>query len=292
MKGAEPVSVIVATYHREALLVDTIADLLRMDYPDYEIIVVDQSARHEPETLRALAGWADAGVIRWRKMAEPSLTRARNVGWREAHGRAVIYVDDDVRIPDAQFIRHHLDALGQEGIGAVAGRVLEPAKPPKEVSRAIGWLGWSGAREPGFGSRRSGPAWSVRGCNMAFWRDALEAVGGFDEGYTRSAFREDTDIALRLRRRGYRLWFSADAWLYHLGASEGGTRDASIPVAEDLIRNDARFIFKNLSGTMKALWLARLYASRVIKASLRGGQFSVRHNAFWRAVQEAGAAPH
>lgn len=277
------VSVVIATYNRDAMLIDTVQDVLSLDYPDYEIIVVDQTPNHDEKVAEQLQNWHQTGKIRWIALGQPGLTRARNVGWRESTGSYVVYVDDDVEILEPRFIQYHVKALSKPGIGAVAGRVLEPHAAPLVVPRRIGWLGYLGTREPGFGTDFSGPSWSVRGCNMSFHRTVLDKVGGFDERYTKSAFREDTDISRRVTRAGFKIWFAHEAWLYHLSASEGGTRDRTIPVDSDLILNDVRYAAFNLSGVHRMLWLARIYGSRVVKAGLKSGGFGARHQAFSEA---------
>ncbi len=287
-KSLPSISVIVATYHRDKSLANTLRDLLAQDYPDYEILVVDQDVAHDSATGTLLQDWHEKRAIYWIKTPHPGLTRARNIGIRESRGDIIVFVDDDVRIPESRFLYSHVRPfLDKPALGASAGRVLDPDKKPLKVRRRVGWMGYSGMREPGFGSDFSTRAYSVRGCNMAFRKTALFAVGGFDERYTHSAFREDTDISFRLRRAGYDIWFNHEAWLYHLSASTGGTRDDSIRVDSDLMLNDWRFALFNLSGPHQWLWILRLYASRVIKAGLRQGQFAQRHQAFQQGYLDA-----
>ncbi len=277
------VSVVIATYNRDDLLCGTVVDVLALEAPDetpVEVLVVDQTPVHDVSTESQLHQWQETGAIRWIKTSPPGLTRARNIGIYEARGEFLIFIDDDVHIESKNFLTEHVMALDKPGVGGVAGRIVAPDSPPLTVTRKIGDLGFFGTREPGFGSTWSGPTATVRGCNMSFRRDLLQAMAGFDERYTRSAFREDTDISYRIRRRRYQLWFAHEAWLYHLSAPEGGTRDRSIPVAHDLIVNDVRFARHNLSFWQRRAWLARIYGSRVLKASLYGGRLTERHRVY------------
>lgn len=282
-------AIVIATYNREELLLDAVADVLALPHPQLEVVVVDQTVQHTESVHRQLHEWNGAGRVRWLRVERPGLTHARNVGVQATRADVVIFVDDDVRIPNPAFVQEHVAGLLRPDMAAVAGRVLEPDKPPFVVKRRVGHLGYFGSREPGFGTPISGPADSVRGCNMAFWRDLLVEVGGFDERYTRSAFREDTDVSFRLRKKGHQLWFSAEAWLYHLSAPSGGTRDESIRVEQDLMVNDCYFAYKNLDPVRRKAWLLRCYGSRVVKASFYRGHYRDRQQAFQKAVRQAKA---
>lgn len=284
-------TVAICTFNREQMLLDAVGDVLAAADASVRVLVVDQTAQHEPAVAAQIDAWTAVGSIDYVRLAPPSLTRARNVALERAEGAYIIYVDDDVRIPDGGFIDAHRRALARPGVGGAAGRIDEPGRPPKTVARGVGHLGWFGTREPGFGTRRSGPAATVRGCNMSFRVEALRSIGGFDEQYTRSAFREDTDVSWRLRQAGYRLWFAADAWLWHLSADSGGTRDESIRVGADLIANDVYFAQKNLRAPQRQAWLLRCYASQVVKAGLTFGGTSERHRAFIQAMKDHQVSP-
>ncbi|NJR74718.1 MAG: glycosyltransferase family 2 protein, partial [Scytonema sp. CRU_2_7] len=59
------ISVIIPTYGREEPLRDSIEDALKQDYPNYEIIVVDQTPQHKPEIESYLKELADSDKIKW-----------------------------------------------------------------------------------------------------------------------------------------------------------------------------------------------------------------------------------
>ncbi|UMG93655.1 HAD-IIIA family hydrolase [Nocardioides sp. TF02-7] len=112
--------------------------------------------------------------------------RARNVGWRHARTRWVAFLDDDV-LPESdwyQLLLTDLTIAESEGQVGSQGRIVVPLpadrRPTDDERVTIGLVG---------------AAWIT--ADMAYRRDALAAVGGFDERFTR-AFREDSDIALRL----------------------------------------------------------------------------------------------
>ncbi|MFH1516934.1 MAG: glycosyltransferase [Pseudomonadota bacterium] len=87
------VSLIIPTYNREELLVAILACALQQDCTAYEIILVDQTAQHTPETEEFLSD--HAAQIKLIRQSPPSLTKARNEGIRQAKGDVIVFIDDD-----------------------------------------------------------------------------------------------------------------------------------------------------------------------------------------------------
>jgi glycosyltransferase involved in cell wall biosynthesis len=100
------ISVVIPTYGREQALVDSINDVLKQDYADFEVIVVDQTVRHEPDTDRFLAAMVAAGKIQLYQLDWASLPGARNYAVRRAKGDIIVFLDDDVELP-AGFLAAH-----------------------------------------------------------------------------------------------------------------------------------------------------------------------------------------
>jgi hypothetical protein len=117
---------------------------------------------------------------------------ARNAGWRSATASWVVFIDDDVVLPPAwmQQLEADLHDAGPR-VAAVQGQVHVPLpdhRRPSDWERNVGGL--DGAR------------WIT--ADLAVRRAALDEIGGFDKRFPR-AYREDTDLALRLLDRGWTL---------------------------------------------------------------------------------------
>ncbi|OQO89387.1 HAD family hydrolase [Saccharomonospora piscinae] len=117
---------------------------------------------------------------------------ARNVGWRAATADWVAFLDDDV-LPGEDWRARLADDLGALGteVAASVARIVVPlpdGRRPTDDERDT--LALTGAR------------WIT--ADMAYRRQALVEVGGFDERFPR-AYREDADLALRVRRAGWRI---------------------------------------------------------------------------------------
>jgi HAD superfamily hydrolase (TIGR01662 family) len=118
--------------------------------------------------------------------------RARNLGWRTARTEWVAFLDDDV-VPDPDWYGQLADDIADLGpdVAGSQGRVRVPLpedRRPTDWERSTAGLATS--------------SWIT--ADLAYRRAALAAVGGFDERFPR-AFREDSDLALRVMDTGSRL---------------------------------------------------------------------------------------
>jgi glycosyltransferase involved in cell wall biosynthesis len=118
-------TVAIPTYGRDGVLTASIADLLALDPPPWELLIVDQTPRHDPATEDRLARWHDEGRIRWLRLERPSITGAMNRALLEARGDRILFLDDDIR-PDPDLLRAHQEAGERDPEAMVAGRVLQP----------------------------------------------------------------------------------------------------------------------------------------------------------------------
>jgi GT2 family glycosyltransferase len=207
-------SVVIPTYHREKVLLDTIKHLLKLECPPVEILVVDQTEQHEEKTFKALSMLNEEGSIRWIRLGEPSIPHAMNIGLLAASQDIVLFLDDDI-IPEPGLIQAHLDAHHATGAEVIAGRVIQPWQKGKDYS----------AVEP-FSFASVQPKWvdEFMGGNFSVQRNIALEVGGFDENFVGAAYRFEAEFAYRIRRAGHRIYFEPDSCIHHLREKSGGTR--------------------------------------------------------------------
>ncbi len=158
-------------------------------FADRILLVDDRSAPAEPLELPTLSPDVAARIeVLWSGGKGPA--GARNTGWRAATAPWVAFVDDDV-VPDAGWpvaLMRDLSAAGPR-LAASQGRLRVPLPRygrPTDWERNV--------------ARLQGAPWIM--ADMAVRRDALAHIGGFDERFRR-AYREDSDLALRLLASGY-----------------------------------------------------------------------------------------
>jgi glycosyltransferase involved in cell wall biosynthesis len=182
------VSVVVPTLGRPSLaaLLTTLAAATPAPIP-VELLLVDD--RPTPAGELPLPPGIDAKVLTGRA-AGPAA--ARNIGWRAASHEWVAFLDDDV-LPDPDWlVRLAADLTGAAAsTGGVQGILRVPLP---EDRRPTDWERVTAALADG--------AWIT--ADMAYRRAALEAAGGFDERLPR-AFREDAELAHRVRKAGWDL---------------------------------------------------------------------------------------
>lgn len=219
VRGMLTTSVIVPTYQREGVLVDTLRALVRMLQAGDEILVIDQTPRHEPDTERALAELSAQGKVRWYRKAKPSQCEAMNAAARLARCDLLLFLDDDI-VPFPGLIEGHRSAFAREpDLSATTGQVLQPwnaAPIPGEMpDRGLGF---------DFASTRPADVLSLMAGNFAMRRETFLAVGGMDENFTGNNYRNDAEMAWRTwRRTGRKVRFVPEAGLRHL-LSGGGNR--------------------------------------------------------------------
>lgn len=233
------VAIVLATFERPSVR-RVIDEVLAQAPEDAEVVVVDQSSA--AEHLRTGA-WCEArgdSRLRWVHHAPASLPAARNVGIDTTTAAVILFFDDDVRLHEG-CIEAHLVRYRDPAVGGVVGRIVEQRLQPN-ASRTTNRVGIGGRVI----TRLDGPdpvsVHTLKGANMSFRRDALVAAGAFDPGYAGSAFLEDADASVRVRRAGWRLDYEPSAAVDHLHDPVGGVRAGRLDPDWWRFHNTARFV--------------------------------------------------
>jgi GT2 family glycosyltransferase len=207
-------TIVVPTYGREEVLLETLRHLFALKPPASEIIVIDQTEEHSSQVSCALDSWQASGWLRWLRLRDPSIPGAMNRGLLEASHPIVLFLDDDI-VPHSALVEAHASALEKTGAALVAGRVIQPWQAGQS---------FSGDDNFHFASAR--PAWigDFMAGNFSVRRDIVLRLGGFDEQFVRVAYNFEAEFAHRLRGAGYRIYYEPTASIHHLRVSTGGTR--------------------------------------------------------------------
>lgn len=206
------ISFIVVAYNAAAHLPLLLSDLRAqvLQEAQLEVLLVDSASTDD--TRRVMEEFAATAPFAVRVLENPRrwLASGINVALRAASGDAIIRLDAHARIP-ADFLQRNLDALAQ-GESIVGGSVLgaQPAAPWEAVMHALDTSRFCGGAAP---FRNGGQARYVDTLAYALYRrEVYERVGLYDERLRRT---EDNDMHYRMRKAGYRFFFSPEIVSYH-----------------------------------------------------------------------------
>jgi glycosyltransferase involved in cell wall biosynthesis len=217
-------SVVISTRDRAQQLAGALEKLAAQQYPDFEVVVVDNAPT--TDDVQAVVKAAALGC-RYVRENRPGLSWARNAGIKAARADLIAFLDDD-EAPDAYWLAELLRAFtSATDIGCVSGMIL----PAALHTQAQEWFEQFGGHSKGRGftpavfAARLGqsplyplPAFGAGG-NMAFRREALTAIGGFDVALgagTPARGGEDTYAFSRVLLGGYRMAYQPSAFVRHL----------------------------------------------------------------------------
>lgn len=206
------------------MLLDTVQLLLHQAPRASEVLIVDQTAEHEPETAAQLQALHVQGQIRWIRLAKPSIPKSMNHGLKVATQPIVLFLDDDITAAPDLIGWHQKAHSDYPDAYAAVGQVLQPGESPMDVPARGPRGGLRADLEFPFFSSRGDWIANVMAGNLSVKREAALAAGGFDENFVGVAYRFETEFARRLIERGGKIRFCPEASINHLRASKGGTR--------------------------------------------------------------------
>jgi GT2 family glycosyltransferase len=220
--GSPALSIIIPTCRRGPMLLDCVASILRNDFQDFEIIIIDQD---RDQRLRSELDQRFDGDQRlvYLVLSEPHASRARNLGIRHARGSILVFSDDDVEV-ESDWLRSYVEAFAFSGeTPAVVGGRLDPMW----LAPRPDWL--PDAKEYLLGIYNKHDRFMPMpehdqpiGANFAAHRAVMDAVGPFDErlgpSYARKRgliYGEDALFAMRARHAKYPVYHQARARSWH-----------------------------------------------------------------------------
>jgi len=195
------ISVVVCSYNGARTIRDCFAGLRNLQYPNYEVIVVNDGSKDRTACITGEYGF------RLINTENCGLSSARNTGAQAATGEIVAYIDDDA-YPDPHWLTYLASTFMTTSYAAVGGPNIAPP--------GDGAIAECVAHAPG------GPvhvllndrnAEHIPGCNMAFRKSALMEIGGFDPRFR--AAGDDVDVCWRILEQGWKIGFNPAAMVWH-----------------------------------------------------------------------------
>jgi GT2 family glycosyltransferase len=243
------VSVVVASYNGDRTLKACLDSLLRLDYPDYEVILVDDGSTDTTQQLAST--YTKVRYLRHEKNL--GLSAARNTGIRASTGEIVAFTDSDCRA-DEDWLYYLIGDLLNADFGGIGGPNL---LPPEDSAIAAAVMVSPGG--PAHVMLTDRQAEHIPGCNMAFYKSALVHIDGFDPIFRQAG--DDVDLCWRLQQAGYKIGFSPAGFVWHYRRStirEYLHQQQGYGEAEAMLVRKHPEYFNPFGGSV---WRGRIYTS-------------------------------
>jgi cellulose synthase/poly-beta-1,6-N-acetylglucosamine synthase-like glycosyltransferase len=243
------VSVVIPSFNEEANMAQCLESVMRLDYPAYEVIIVDDGSRDL--TLPIIEQY-DVSLIRLRN--NRGKVAALNKGIEKAKGEIIFFTDSDSSL-DPMVLHHLVSNFGDASVGAVAGRVLLKRNDSylKRMQTIEYLYGQAIIKEAQI---RSGESVSIcPGPVTAFRRSALLEIGGFNQ----RTLAEDFDVTLDLLELGYSALYEPRAVSFTSAmTSWKGLKKQRIRWSRghlQVFRQHRAVFFTDAIGTISRFWL-------------------------------------
>jgi GT2 family glycosyltransferase len=250
------VSVIIPTRDGLDLLRQCIDGLLtETDYPDLEIIIVDNGS-DQPATLAYLQA-IDGGPVRVLRDDGPfNYSALNNKAVAAATGTVVALLNNDTKVIHRDWLQEMVSQACRPEVGAVGAKLHFPDDSLQHAGVVIGLGGVAGHLHLGLPGGAAGyhddvhlvrDVSCVTAACLVLRKAVFEEAGGLDALRLPVAFN-DVDLCLKIRALGYRILWTPFARLYHFESASRGSDYAPDKIAR----------FRREQATMKALWGATL----------------------------------
>lgn len=224
-----PISIIIPTRDRTGMLRRCIEAITALNYPEYEIVVVDNAPKSNETAELIRSQYANRENIRYCLESRPGLAYARNAGLREVRHPIFAFVDDDA-IVDRHWLEEVAIAFRDESVSCVTGYTVPLRLDTEAQALFERFTGFNKGR--GFVPQRFGPDHRPRrqplypfiasnfgaGVNMAFRTAAVRELGGFDVALgpgTVAGGGEEIDLMFRLIMAGHTIAYEPSVLMFH-----------------------------------------------------------------------------
>lgn len=241
------ITVIIPNYNGMKFLPDCVASLKMQTIGEFEILIIDNgSTDGSAQWLEKEA--ADDSRIKVVLLPEnKGFAGGVNEGLRRTESEYVLLLNNDT-IAEPDFIENLKNAVGKsEDIFAVSAQMIKASDHSliDSAGDGINWLGWAyqrGIDEKAELYQKEADVFSACAGAAIYRKKILDEIGFFDE--THFAYLEDIDLSWRARLAGYRILYTPDARVYHLGSATSGSKYNSFKV-QITSRNNIYLHYKN-----------------------------------------------
>ena len=236
------VSIIIVTFNNLVITKLCLSSLLaNTDYPDYEVIVVDNASDEDTVSYLKKVSRLHSNVKVIFNACNLGFAPANNQGLKVASGEILVLLNNDTIVPSRWLasLVNHLEDQSIGLLGPVTNRIGNEA----EIETSYRTYGEMMEFARNYTLRHSGETFEIPMLCMfcfAMRRDVYERLGQIDEQYE-IGMLEDDDYSMRARRANYRVVCTEDVFVHHFGQASFGSLFASGEYGRLLEANQRRF---------------------------------------------------
>lgn len=264
--SAPKISVVIATYNGARTLQTCLESLKRINYPNYEVIVVNDGSTDA--TAEIVGKFPEFKLIT--HDINQGLSAARNTGFKASQGEIIAYTDDDCRVDEYWLLLLCNELINSKSVAIGGPNYLPPEDSP--VSKVV----MAAPGGPAAVLLDDQTAEHIPGCNMAFWKWALEEINGFDPIFTKAG--DDVDICWRILQKGWQIRWCSSGFVWHARRNTIRAylrQQYGYGEAEELLRRKHPCYFNSFGA---CIWKGKIYAGHTSIPSL--GHDKIYHGVF------------
>ena len=227
------ISIIIPTKNNKKLLKKCLKSIQNSTYKNYEIIIVNNGKKIEPQKDCKIIEYSDSF----------NFSKMNNFAVKHASGDYILFLNDDTEIINKDWLEYLMFYSMQKDVGVVGSLLLFPKSGfyPDSIQHAGVTLGTAGPAIHSFSyshyntqknqnfDKVARNTSAVTAACMMVRRDVFDKVNGFDEKFAVSF--GDTDICLRIKQEKYQIVYCPSSKLYH---AESSTRRSKYPLADEI----------------------------------------------------------
>ncbi|MBS1948952.1 MAG: glycosyltransferase family 2 protein [Bacteroidetes bacterium] len=220
LKDQKPlISIITLNYNQEKVTCEFLESTRKLGYPNYEILVCDMASQVNPAPLIEAGNYPHTKILMNPKNL--GFAAGNNWGMRMAKGDFFFIVNNDTEVTEDLLDKLLLPFFENPDIGVTCPKICYFEQPNiiqyagfDKMNLFTGRVSGIGNGEKDLGQHNSsGPTYAAHGCAMLVKREVAEKTGMFPEKFF--LYYEEWDWSARILKAGFKIWYTADAVIYH-----------------------------------------------------------------------------